>query len=208
LIRHALLALLREHPDHGYQLKRRFDDRVGRAWQLNIGQVYQTLQALAHAGLVRELPPPDQGRSSGRRVFEITPKGLRTLERWLRRPGMRLRPVRDELLLRLLCVEPGQFGSVLADVDVQERASRCRLAELRVHRARLARMPAASPVSGLALAAEILQLTMRIEWLGHCRTVLADWPTETPGALAGAHRENGYPEEPVVPPENNQKGGA
>ena len=54
MVRYALLGLLRERRDYGYHLKRRFDDRVGTAWHLNIGQVYQTLRALQKTGLVAE----------------------------------------------------------------------------------------------------------------------------------------------------------
>ena len=52
MVRYALLGLLREQADYGYRLKRRFDERVGSLWQLNIGQVYQTLSALKREGLV------------------------------------------------------------------------------------------------------------------------------------------------------------
>ena len=38
-VRYALMGLLREQTDYGYHLKQRFDDRVGNAWRLNLGQV-------------------------------------------------------------------------------------------------------------------------------------------------------------------------
>jgi len=176
VIRHALLALLREQPDYGYRLKQRFDERVGRAWQLNVGQVYQTLHALARSGLVREIPNPDAAVAQSRRVFEITPKGARALERWLRRPATRLRPIRHDLLLRLLCVAPDQYRDVLHEVDAQEQACRQQLDALHARRARALRQ-GAPPLAMLALEAELLHAAMQIEWLGHCREVLGGWPS-------------------------------
>lgn len=172
MIRHALLALLRDRSDYGYSLKHRFDERIGCAWQLNVGQVYQTLQALTQSALIREIGPRMEP-CPGRRVFEITPKGVRALERWLRRPVSQVRPVRDEVLLRLLCLEPGQYAALIPEIDLLERAARHRLDELRLRRTRAARDGDGAPLARLALAAEILQEAARVEWLDHCRTVLA-----------------------------------
>jgi DNA-binding PadR family transcriptional regulator len=111
MVRYALLGLLREERDYGYRLKRRFDERVGTLWHLNIGQVYQTLRALQRAGLVVEIDGEETNEPyPGRRMFELTPKGQRVLERWLARPPVRPRPVRDETLIRLLVLEPERLA--------------------------------------------------------------------------------------------------
>ena len=52
MIRYALLGLLREQSDYGYSLKHRFETRVGACWELNVGQVYQTLQAFMGGAFV------------------------------------------------------------------------------------------------------------------------------------------------------------
>ncbi len=175
MIRYALLALLREQSDYGYHLKHRFEARLGHAWQLNVGQVYQTLHALARTGLVRECPGTGEGVLHCRRVFALTPKGERALDRWLRRRPASLRPVRDPLLLRLACLTPDRAAEVLGDVDEHERAWQARLEELRVRRAR-AVTAGAPAVTLLALAAEQLHVAAQLEWLAQCRTVLGDWP--------------------------------
>src|SRR5262245_12475926 len=105
MVRYALLGLLREHRDYGYHLERRSDERGGGVWHLNIGQVYQTLRALQRSGLVAAVDAVEADAQPARRLFELTPKGLRTLERWLQRPPTRPRPVRDEILIRLLLLE-------------------------------------------------------------------------------------------------------
>jgi DNA-binding PadR family transcriptional regulator len=185
MIRHAMLALLRDRPDYGYSLKHRFDRSIGRAWQLNVGQVYQTLQALARAGFVREVGSAPE-TSPCRRVYEITPKGGRALDRWLKRPIVRVRPVREELLLRLLCLPTSEYGAMAAEIELLEEAARQRVDELRLRRARLMREGTPTPVEVLALAAEMLQETARVDWLAHCRSVLASWPTATATPTASA----------------------
>src|SRR5262249_31570196 len=90
MIRFALLGLLREQSDYGYGLKRRFDRRAGACWELNGGQVYQTLHALERAGFVaevQEMAPSDSRRDRfpPRRMMTLTAKGARFHERWLRR---------------------------------------------------------------------------------------------------------------------------
>ena len=118
MIKYALLGLLREKPDHGYQLKKRFDERLGSLWQLNAGQVYQTLQALARAGLVVEVTldddAPDPNVMRPRRVFDLTAKGKRALDRWLERTPRHARPARDETLLRLLVLSSERHAEAAA----------------------------------------------------------------------------------------------
>jgi DNA-binding PadR family transcriptional regulator len=87
MVKYALLGMLREQPDHGYRLKKRFEERMGSLWRLNTGHVYQTLRALTKAGLVAEVRSDDDGLERDglrpRRVFTLTTRGERTLERWL-----------------------------------------------------------------------------------------------------------------------------
>jgi DNA-binding PadR family transcriptional regulator len=120
MVRYALLGLLKEQPDYGYRLKLRFDERVGTAWHLNIGQVYQTLRALQRSKLIAEVGGTSDGQHPARRMFELTAKGQRVLDRWLQRPPVRLRPVRDEMLIRLLVVEPQRRGELLSRLEEQE----------------------------------------------------------------------------------------
>ena len=45
-VRHSLLAILAEHPTHGYGLKSSFEKSTAGTWPLNVGQVYTTLGRL------------------------------------------------------------------------------------------------------------------------------------------------------------------
>jgi DNA-binding PadR family transcriptional regulator len=174
MVRYALLGLLREQRDYGYRLKLRFDERVGTAWHLNIGQVYQTLRALQRAKLVAEVGEgTSDGQHPARRMFELTPKGARTLERWLQRPPVRLRPVRDEMLIRLLVVAPERRPEVIERLNEQELQYSRQLARLH---AQQRRQPSNGDpehvVRGLSLEAALLHTEAHLRWLAYCREYL------------------------------------
>src|SRR6187401_1397923 len=97
-IRHALLALLREGPKYGLQLRQEFEDRTGEVWPLNVGQVYTTLQRLERDGFV----DADEDGVGPQRVFALTLEGADELERWLRTPPDMTSPPRDELVIKVL----------------------------------------------------------------------------------------------------------
>jgi DNA-binding PadR family transcriptional regulator len=97
-IRESLLALLSTGPAHGYQLKQAFEERTGRAWLLNVGQVYTTLQRLERDGVVEGL----DGEGEARRRYRITPAGRDEVRRWFLTPVPRVDPQRDELSMKVL----------------------------------------------------------------------------------------------------------
>jgi DNA-binding PadR family transcriptional regulator len=170
MVRYALLGLLKEQSDYGYRLKLRFDERVGTAWHLNIGQVYQTLRALQRAKLVNEVEGESDGQHPARRHFELAPKGARTLERWLQRPPVRLRPVRDEMLIRLLVVEPERRGEILERLDEQEHHYKRHLARLLAQQRRQpANQGGDHLVRNLSLEAALLHAEAHLKWLEYCR---------------------------------------
>lgn len=183
MIQFALLALLRSGPDYGYRLRRRFDREIGPAWCLNVGQVYQSLQTLETKGLVREVVDPTctadgGGPGRNRRTYAITEKGERTLERWLRRVPTRPRPLRDEILLRLLVA--GQSGATATRqvLAASERAHRDRLDRAFSERRRAAAH--GTPLGRLGLEAEISHLETHLGWLELCGRALLDAPPPEP----------------------------
>ena len=179
MIRYALLGLLRERADYGYRLKRRFEDHVGAVWQLNVGQVYQTLHALARDGLVREIPGDDDasGNYPSRRRFEITTEGLGVLERWLEQPWRRSQPVRNETLIRLFLTDWSRRDDALGRIADQERIYRMQLGRIEAERQRLERSAHDTRlVPEVALEAELLHTRAHLEWLDYCRQRLRGGP--------------------------------
>src|SRR5207253_10344641 len=70
-LRYALLALLGEGEAHGYELLKRFDQRIGPFWHPNIGQIYQLLHELERRGFVARRD--DGAGTRARRVVRLTP---------------------------------------------------------------------------------------------------------------------------------------
>jgi DNA-binding PadR family transcriptional regulator len=81
----TLLGLLEAEPQHGYTLRRRYDEWFGTARPLKSAQVYSTLQRLARDGLV-DLTGIEGGGGPERHVYTITGPGVDELERWLEEP--------------------------------------------------------------------------------------------------------------------------
>ncbi|MGW2488785.1 PadR family transcriptional regulator [Streptomyces sp. NPDC001606] len=79
--RHILLGLLAAGPSHGYDLKRRHDERFPQARPLAYGQVYTTLQRLVRDGLA-EVAGTDADGGPERTLYRSTEAGSRELGRW------------------------------------------------------------------------------------------------------------------------------
>ncbi|GHD43211.1 MULTISPECIES: PadR family transcriptional regulator [Streptomyces] len=79
--RHILLGLLAGGPSHGYDLKRRHDERFPQARPLAYGQVYTTLQRLVRDGLA-ELDGTDSDGGPERTMYRSTEDGTRELAHW------------------------------------------------------------------------------------------------------------------------------
>ena len=81
----TFLGLLEEHPRHGYDLKRAYDERFGRDRPLQYGQVYSTLARLLKRGFV-EVDGVEPGGGPERKRYAITEAGVTDIERWLSQP--------------------------------------------------------------------------------------------------------------------------
>ncbi len=87
---HILLALA-DGPRHGYAIKQEAEARSEGAVRLGPGTLYETLQRLLDADLVRETAgdaEPANGQAAQRRYYELTARGRRALgaeiEQWRR----------------------------------------------------------------------------------------------------------------------------
>ncbi|MEI2775457.1 MAG: helix-turn-helix transcriptional regulator [Tetrasphaera sp.] len=84
----ALLALLDSTPEaHGFALKHRYDDVLGRGQELKYGQVYSTLVRLERDGLARGVGV-EQAGAPDRKLYAITAEGVTALEEWLATPEL------------------------------------------------------------------------------------------------------------------------
>src|SRR5689334_8342334 len=101
-LHHAVLALLTEGPNHGYELKARFEEAIGPQWGgLNIGHLYQILDRLVRDGYVTRSHVTQSDRPDKTR-YTLTPAGQEELREWATTAWVRTGGFRDELFLKLL----------------------------------------------------------------------------------------------------------
>src|SRR5271155_1044569 len=97
--KHALLGLLLDRSAYPYELADRLQQRLGPAWNVNSGQLYQTIHRLESDGLIERVDGV-VGDRNFRHVFAITDDGVAEFERWFdRESGVRL--ARRPLLVKI-----------------------------------------------------------------------------------------------------------
>lgn len=165
-VRHSLLAILAEHPTHGYGLKAGFEKSTAGAWPLNVGQVYTTLARLLRDGLVET-----EGLEAGpRQTWRITPAGRELLAQWYQSPVVEDPPARDELAIKVLLAVAADGADVRAILQRQRAATMERLQEYT--RLKLAADPERELPWLLLLDALILKAEAEIKWLDLCEARL------------------------------------
>ncbi|RIK40614.1 MAG: PadR family transcriptional regulator [Chloroflexi bacterium] len=100
-IKHVLLALLAEEPGHGYELKRQFDETVGKLWPVQQAQIYNNLRLLEKDGLIELDTHIEQENLPDRKNFRLTPAGRQELENWVQAPVRTSRQLKDDFYLKL-----------------------------------------------------------------------------------------------------------
>lgn len=180
-VKYGLLGLLAREAQHGYELKRSFERFTGGFWDLNHGQIYQSLERLAADDLVR-FTVESAANAPERKVYEVTEKGRRALDRWLQRSNARVRPLRDELFVRL-AVMAGRPPQELQALIAEYRHSYSEhMRELTVAKRRSVERPETAPgrpadeleVEQMLLDAAIFHCEADLRWLDHCEAKLAD----------------------------------
>jgi len=73
-VRAALLLLLEDQPQNGYQLIQEIERRTEGVWKPSPGSVYPALQQLEDEGLVRA------AETEGKRAYDLTPEGREYVE--------------------------------------------------------------------------------------------------------------------------------
>ena len=167
-IKHGILALLRERPGYGYQLRAAFEESTGATWPVNIGQIYTTLGRLERDGLVAKTGEDAEGHV----VYEITATGVTELSAWFERPITAADRPRDELAMKLALAVTVPGVDVAALVRQQRGYAQSTLHELT---RRKLRASAPHLAWSLVLEAQIFQAEAEIRWLNHvegqvCRT--------------------------------------
>lgn len=107
----ALLALLESTgSSHGFALKKRYDDLLGKEQELKSGQVYSTLARLERDGLAAGIGF-EQAGAAERKLYAITDAGLTEFNTWLRtpqHPGGRPTELFTKVILALVSGRPAR----------------------------------------------------------------------------------------------------
>jgi DNA-binding PadR family transcriptional regulator len=155
---HTLLGLLEERPQHGYELKQRYDERFPSVRPIPFGQVYATLARLQRDGFA-DVAAVESGAGPDRKLYVITPAGVSDLERWIDEPtapGI----LRSELFSRVVvALISGRDPDAV--LDGQRAAHLVRMREVTERRRR------ADLVQAMACDHELFHLEADVKWIEH-----------------------------------------
>lgn len=184
-VKHGILALLVESPRHGYELKTGFETLTGGLWDLNIGQVYSTLERLRREGLVSL--QERHGSGEDRKVYRVTAAGVNELEAWLEAPPLQARPFRDEIFVRLALLMDRDLPAALDLIDTQHRVYHLQMANLTRQKLAFARSQAPDRHRHeLFLDAALLHAEADLKWLETCEEKIRAWADSNPRKSAPA----------------------
>ena len=126
-LKYGVLGLLTGEPLHGYEVKNRFEAMLGGTWEVNLGQIYTTLQRLERDGLVRPAGPRGD---RGKQTYELLPEGRRALEQWLAEPDNGPQTLHEDIYVKLLLATRIANGDLQPLLARQKRAYLQRLRDL------------------------------------------------------------------------------
>lgn len=162
-LKFGVLGLLVEQPLHGYEIKQRFEDLLGGTWEVNVGQVYQTLQRLERDGLVEA--SGDRG-DRGRQAYDITSAGRVAFDSWVGDPEQQPQVLREEVYVKLALLGAHVDGRLNAVLDAQRRVYLQRLRDLADHE-RAAKKAGRAELALLFKGAQ-LHTEADLKWLDLC----------------------------------------
>lgn len=162
-LKYGILGLLAEQALHGYEVKHRFEELLGGTWEVNIGQVYTTLQRLERDDLIDTMG--DRG-DRGKLAYTLTEHGQTALDEWLTQPDDEPQQLREEIYLKLLLTTRLGNGNLPGLLARQRRAYLQKLKDL----AELERRVRAEGRDDLVLLIRgaILHTEADLNWVDEC----------------------------------------
>jgi DNA-binding PadR family transcriptional regulator len=122
-LRNAVMAALLEGEASGYDLAKGFEASVANFWMATPQQLYRELERMEGEGLV-SARVVQQERRPNKRLFSLTEAGLEVLRDYILATPAKPLAIRDELMVKVQCVDIGDLDAVRAAVaDRVERAT-------------------------------------------------------------------------------------
>lgn len=168
-VKHAILGLLAGRPLHGYELKGGFEELVPTT-EINVGQVYTTLDRLSRDRLVT-YEVVNQAERPDKKVYALTEEGRKELKEWLATPSTVDLNLRNETFLKLMLARRLRGADPLKVLAVERRASFERLHEVTQAKA-LAEQEGTAWHTSLLLDLAALRLEAFLKWLDRCEETL------------------------------------
>lgn len=166
-LKHSILAVLSIGDCHGYQIRQEIENRTGQTWQINIGQIYSTLDRLERDNLI----VAEGANSEGQIRYSITKAGKAEAIEWLRAPVTQTTQIRHELAIKLALAVT--LPGVATELILQSQ----RIATLQnLQTLTTAKMNASESPSDLAwlliLDSQLFALEAELRWLDHVEGLL------------------------------------
>jgi DNA-binding PadR family transcriptional regulator len=174
-VKNGLLAILCMGDCHGYQLKYELTTRTGSVLDVNIGQVYSTLERLQRDGLVKQKAAKSQ--DAVQQLFSITSAGRREANHWLNTPVLDVSDMRHDLATKLA------LAVTLPGVDVAAIVNSQRAADIQLLQSLTLRKRSVEPANTTEIAEtlitdrQIFSVEAELRWLDHIELVLKDSKT-------------------------------
>jgi DNA-binding PadR family transcriptional regulator len=191
--KHALLGLLLHRSAYPYELSNRLQERLGPAWEINTGQLYQTIRRMEQEELIEQVDGPVGGRHD-RHVFAITERGTAEFERWFESTANGTRLSRRPLLVKLTLAGPERMKAALKQIDAYELDCAKRLKDLSGQREGVSvdglQVRADHVLLRLNLSADIFQLEAELRWARHAHEMVS-WLLEREAIWPSTHERSG-----------------
>lgn len=114
-LRNAVMAALLEGEASGYDLAKGFKASVANFWMATPQQLYRELERMEKEGLV-SARVVQQERRPNKRLFSLTEAGLEVLREYVDEAPAKPLTLRDELMVKVQCVDIGDIEAVRAAV--------------------------------------------------------------------------------------------
>ncbi|MFF3376595.1 PadR family transcriptional regulator [Streptomyces sp. NPDC002680] len=135
-LRNAVMAALLEGEASGYDLAKGFDASVANFWMATPQQLYRELERMEGDGLIAARVV-EQERRPNKRLFSLTEAGLEAVRAYTAEAPSRPTAIRDELMVKVQCVDAGDTEAVRASIAERMEWSTAKLARYERLRMRL-----------------------------------------------------------------------
>lgn len=166
-LEYILLGLLFDSPDHGYALyeKVQATPELSLIWQVKRSKLYYLLDKLAGEGLLSSTIRAQDGYPD-RKIYQLTPEGMRAFGDWLTSPVLHSRYVRIAFLSKLYFALQREGDQALALIDAQQKVCQGWLRTLEEEQSQVGEDDF---ISRQVYLFRIGQIRAMASWLENCR---------------------------------------